>query len=299
MYSKTSKAIKLLLLFPALSFLPIPLAYRLARMLAPMDGKALEDYCTGLENGIKRVLTTEGFPTKDIQACIRENLNMLSMEIMDSFTVPRMGPEKIGLLSSITGVEHIKEASRKGKGLIIATSHFGRLLMTPFTLGIMGVKVRSLSQDVSKNNPYLDWVDRIYLQNKVKKLYKTSRIKGITLGEDLREIYRALRKNDILFILMDAYPPGVTRLEGHPFLGGVLKLPTGIERISQRSKAPLVYASVKPAKEWRVKVEIRPIEGYGKHAFESAVKELEKDVSKQPCQWWQWGYMSAMWSPTA
>ncbi len=297
MHHKILKAVKLLGLFPAISLLPMPAAYKLATILKPMNGKDLKNYICGMESGIRLVLDERSPAVGDVHQCIKNNLNMLSMEIMDAFIVPRLTPKSIGRLCTISGIEQIRLALKQKRGLIIATAHFGRLLMIPFTLGILGVKVRSLSQDISKKNPYIDWVDRAYLQNKVKKLYKTSKIRGITLGEDLREIYKALRKNQILFILMDAYPPGITRLQARPFLGGSLRLPTGIQRISQRTKAPLVYAAVKPDRNWRVKVKIDPIPGYGPEAFEEAVRKLEADIAKQPCQWWQWGYMNTMWTP--
>ncbi len=291
------KASKLFVIFPLLSLLPMGMAYRLCTLFQPLSGEDLENYVTGAITGIKKVLTGGMLPQLDLEVCMKENLEMLSMEIMDNFIVPGIHPERFSNICTITGLEHIQEALMKGRGLIVVTGHFNRLLMTPYAIGISGLGIRNLSQDISRKNPYLDWVDRIYLAKKVRRLYETSRAKGITLGENIKAIFNALGKNETIFILLDAYPHNMRKFGIHPFLGGRIKLATGIERISQRTRTPLVYSITKPDGAWRVRTEISPLEGFGHEAFAQAVKRFERDLANCPCQWWQWGFMNSMWEP--
>jgi len=295
--SKFSKAIRLLALYPAISHLPMGAAYALARFISPMDRAFRTSYMAQWKQGIQRINTKKQLvPASKLDACVKEHLTMLSWEAVDTCLVPRLTPERMKTLSRISGLEHIREALKLKKGLIIVTSHFCRLNMTAYTLGHLGIKNGILSQVVDKDNPHLDWVDRIYLTKKLQHYYRLTGGTGLTLKDNPRLIYRALERNEIMVILMDAFPHTIRNFYEVPFLGGTLKLPKGIARISQRTGAPLVYSVVKPRSEWKVSVELRPINGTGEEGFREACKELEKDVKALPCQWWQWPYMHTMWN---
>ena len=291
-----SKAARLLVAYRILSAFPIPVAYSLASLISPMDKGFRESYMRQWVKGLEKCLRQgKGLMIEDKTRCIKEHLHMLSLETLDSYLVPRLSPLQMEKLSRIEGIQHLKNALSKGKGVIIATAHFCRLNMTAYTLGHMGVRNGILSQAVDKDNPYLDWIDRRFLTKKLAKYYKVTKGPGLTLKNNPRHIYRALKKNEIMVILMDAYPDTVKNFYNVPFLGGTLRLPRGIARISQKTESPIVYSVVRPRKKWKVEVEIRPTTGIGEGAFFQAVKKLEQDILDMPCQWWQWAYMDTMW----
>jgi len=291
-----SKAARLLMAYPVLSLFPMSLAYSLAALISPMDRNFRQSYMRQWVKGLEKcILQGKGLKIEDRNKCIKKHLHMLSLEALDSYLVPRLNPSQMKKLSHIEGVHHIEKALSRGKGLIIATSHFCRLNMTAYSLGHMGVRNGILSQAVDKDNPYLDWIDRRFLTKKLKKYYEVTKGPGLTLKDNPRHIYRALKRNEIMVILMDAYPETVRNFYHVPFLGGTLKLPRGIARISQKTESPIVYSVVKPRKKWQVKVEIRPTAGIGEDAFFQTVKEFRQDILDMPCQWWQWAYMNTMW----
>jgi len=295
--SKISKASRLLLLYPCLSLLPMSLAYEMARFFSPMDRSFQKDYMNHWAQGLQKCLNKgKAFRVNNIKACIKEHITMLSLEALDSCIVPRLHPKQMNRLSKIDGLHHIKTALEQGKGLIIATTHFCRLNMTAYTLGHMGIRNGILSQTVDDDNPYLDWIDRKFLSNKLKRYYRLTMGPGLTLKDSPRRIYRALEKNEIMVILMDAYPDSVKKFYNVPFLGGTLKLPKGIARISKHTGSPLVYSVVRPRGKWGVEVNIRPLPGVGEEPFFQAVREFEKDIKELPCQWWQWAYMNTKWT---
>ncbi len=296
MFKVISKASRLFVFYPVFSILPIPLAYRLASFFSPMERSFTKKYMDQWRRGLERCMNLGGaFKVDNVAGCVRQHLKMLSMETLDSYMVPRLKPEQMTRLSQIEGLEHIKSANAKGRGLIIVTSHFCRLNMTAYTLGKFGIRNGILSQSVDNDNPYLDSLDRRFLTLKLRKYYKITGGPGLTLRDNPRKILRALERNEIMVILMDAYPDEVRNFFHVPFLGGVLKLPKGIARISKRTGSPLVYSVVKPIDRWKVNIEIRPLLGIGEEAFYQAVNELERDVKELPCQWWQWAYMHSMW----
>ncbi len=294
-FGQIKKALKLLALFPALSCLPPSAAYRIASLIPPMDDKALKSYLAGMRTGLARCLGDKIGNGDVLEDFLKRHVNMLAMEALDSYIIPKQTGKTIGRISVLHGKTHLDKALSQGKGVIIVTAHYGRLNMLAYTLGLMGQNTGILTQNIGKDNPLLDWVDRKYLQKKLKSYYQVTKGTGITLGDNQRKIFRALGRNEAMVILMDAYHPDFRNMREHPFLGGTIKLPTGIERISERTRSPLVYGIVKGGQGWRVRAELRPIDGYGKEAFDRAVEELEKDVRERPWDWWQWGYMNSMW----
>jgi len=295
-FRQISKATRLLLFYRAISFLPISIGYRIAPILYPMDRNFKNKYMGQWKKGLKICIEEANLPCiPDIEACASEHLRMLSYEALDSYLVPRIKPVYMKRLCKVYGTSHIKATLKKGNGLIIVTSHFCRVNMIPYSLGHMGIKNGFLSQSVDKDNPYLDWVDRYYLKNKLKKIYRVTKGPGITLKDNPRLIYKALEKNAVMSIPMDAFFDTIKKFYHVPFLGGTIRMARGIARISAKTKAPMVYAVVKPEKKWQVRVEISPIEQIGEEGFFISVKEFEKDVMTMPCQWWQWPYMESMW----
>ena len=296
MFGKPLKAFKLFFIYPALSFFPMGLAYRLSLLFSPMDRAFKKEYMNQWKSGLKKCAKAGGvLKVENEHACAKRHLEMLSMEALDSVLVPRLAPKQMKRLASVSGTEHIFDALHEKKGLIIVTAHYSRLNMTAYALGHMGIKNGILSQSVDRDNPYLDWIDRIYLKRKLKKYYKVTRGPGLTLKDSPRLIYKALEKGQIMVILMDAYPDTLKRFYNVPFLGGVLKLPLGIARISKKTGAPLVFAAVRPRMDWKVQVKISPIPATGEEGLRLAAIKLEKEIKKDPCQWWQWPYMNTMW----
>ncbi len=296
---KLSKASRLLFLYPALSLLPLRLAYRLASHVSPFDKSFEKKYMSQWKLGLERLMNAGAFPDNTelhLNRCVKKHLRMLSWEAVDSYLVPRLSPERMTHLSQVTGVEYLQEALKQEKGVIIVTAHFCRLNMTAYSLGHLGIKNGILSQSVDKDNPYLDWVDRIYLKRKLARYYGVTRGTGLTLKDNPRLIYRALERNEIMIILMDAFPDSVRNFYNIPFLNGNLKLPKGIARISQKTGSPMVFSVVRPEDKWKVRVEISPISGIGEQGLMEACRKLEQNVRELPCQWWQWPYMQVMWS---
>ncbi len=302
MLDQLSKAARLLFFYPALSLFPISFAYKVAPLISPMPGGFQKRYMRKWVAGMKRCMELGNLvlsDEKDIYACARNHVRMLSYEALDTFLVPRLTPLKMKKISRVNGTKHIEAALERKKGLIIVTSHFCRLNMTAYSLGHMGIRNGILSQSVGKDNPYLDWVDRLFLKNKLKRYYKVTKGPGLTLKDNPRLIYKALERNEIMVILLDAFPDTIKNFYHLPFLGGTICLARGIARISKKTGAPLVYATVKPEEEWQVKVELEPVAKTGEEGFFETVRKFEADVRQLPCQWWQWPYMESMWQETA
>ena len=294
---QAAKAIRVLGVFPLISLLPLPTAYSIATLIGKLDAGRDTPYLQGLSAGLKRCFPDLADRPQMLKQWLKNHCCMQAREMLDAYVIGRQTGRSIGRLSEISGRQYLTHALEKGRGVIIVLSHYSRLNMLACTLGLTGQQTGILSQAVDRRNPFLDWVDRTYLQNKLRIYYRITKGTGVTLEDDLRGIYRALKANEAVVILLDAYNPRLRRFREYPFLGGTLSLPTGIERISGATKAALVYGVVKES-GWRVKAEIRPLPGTGAEAMAQAVRELEQDVSERPWEWWQWGFIKTMWHPT-
>ncbi|MDL1959660.1 MAG: hypothetical protein LWX01_09000 [Deltaproteobacteria bacterium] len=293
---QAAKAIRMLGVFPLISLLPLPVAYSIATWIGTLDSRRESPYIKDLRAGLKRCFPYLEDRPDVLRRWLKNTCCMQAREMLDAYVIGRQTGRSIGRLSEISGRQYLTHALENGRGVIIVLSHYSRLNMLACTLGLTGQQTGILTQAVDRRNPFLDWVDRTYLRNKLRTYYRITKGTGVTLEDDLRGIYRALKANEAIVILLDAYNPRLRRFRKYPFLGGKLYLPTGIERISVATKAALVYGVVKE-NGWRVKAEIRPLPGTGAEAMLQAVRELEQDVSERPWEWWQWGYMNTMWYP--
>jgi len=293
---QAAKAIRMLGVFPLISLLPLPMAYNIATWIGTLDSRRESPHIKGLRAGMKRCFPDLADRPEILKQWLKDHCCMQAREMLDAYVIGRQTGRSIGRLSKISGRQYLTHTLEKGRGVIIVLSHYSRLNMLGCTLGLAGQSTGSLSQAVDRRNPFLDWVDRAYLRNKLRTYYRITKGTGVTLEDDLRGIYRALKTNEAVVILMDAYNPRLRRFREYPFLEGKLCLPTGIERIGGATKAALVYGVVKE-NGWRVKAEIRPLPGTGAEAMAQAVRELEQDVAERPWEWWQWGYINTMWHP--
>ena len=293
---QAAKAIRMLCVFPLISMLPLPVAYNIATWIGTLDSRRESPYIKGLRAGMKNCFPDLADRPEVLKQWLKKHCCMQAREMLDAYVIGRQTGRSIGRLSEISGRQYLTHALEKGRGVIIVLSHYSRLNMLPCTLGLTGQQTGVLTQAVDRRNPFLDWVDRTYLRNKLQTYYRITKGTGVTLEDDLRGIYRALKANEAVVILLDAYNPRLRRFREYHFLGGKLCLPTGIERISVATKATLVYGVVKE-NGWRVKAEIRPLPGTGAEAMVQAVREFEQDMLERPWEWWQWGYMNTMWHP--
>jgi len=294
-FKQIRKAARLLALFRAVSFLPLSAAYALASVIGYIDAIFKNSYLSAVTSGMEYVKTGKfSLSQSQVQDYVKRHSQMMAREVLDSYRVPRLGVEQISRISSISGLASLRQSLQEGRGAIILVCHYSRLNMVALTLGHMGISTGIITQCVDRRNIMLDWVDRIYLQEKLRKYRQVSRGTLVTLEDNLRPIYKAISANEPVIMLMDAWHPRFRKFNHYPFLGGEIRLPAGALRIGMKTGAPMFYGVVRE-RGWQVDVALTDLPGPADTSLNTAVNLLEADVIERPWEWWQWYNIAELW----
>lgn len=302
-----SKRLRYYGVFRPLAQLPLPLAYRAATAVGRYDAwRQKSSARRAIATGLRRA-----FPQPAAAVLCQwstAHMTMLAREVLDVFVMSKLTPASGNRLlnlhpDALATLRAARQAdaagSRPGKlrsqrGVIIAMAHYGRLNMLLLALALAGEKLGMLTMVTDRRNPDLDPVDRVYINRKIKTLLDHIGGRWVTVGDDLRGLYRGLYRGETIVILFDIYAE--QRAFEVPFLGGTLSIRRGIQRLAEKTGAAVVYG-VAHERGYGIEAELRPLPNDPEGALRAAVVELERDVINAPWLWWQWGVLDYIWSP--
>lgn len=279
--------------FPFIARLPTTVPWRLASVLGRETRAEREQLIPWLEGVFAQV-----FPGADASLHLewaRNHLAMLAQEMVDAMAFDRLGRFG-GPAVQLAGEELVHSLSRAGRGFILVLNHYDRLLTAPVALAKAGIVTDVLTMPVL-DNPELSGAQRRFLLRKIKGYTSVTGGRWHTTSEGLRPVHESLRAGRAWVILADAWRPEFGRLRSHPFLGGRLQLPTGIERLAQSTGVPLLQATTYSRRPDRMEVLIEALPEDPVQAINQVVQRLERDVRARPWAWWQWGLWGQMWQP--
>ncbi len=129
-----------------------------------------------------------------IKATARESFRHTGMTLAEFFLrQPRITPEEIDREVRFEGQEHYEAAFARGKGVLLITAHYGNWEMMGPRLATAGYPVSAISR--TADDPGLE---RMIETNRTR-----SGLKQIPRRQAAREGLGALRRNEILAILLD------------------------------------------------------------------------------------------------
>jgi len=278
--------------FPLLARLPTTLPWYLAGWLghqASVAERATVHYLIQL--------FAQVFPDRSISeygAWARQYLDMLACEMVDALAFDRLD-RRGGPKVSVDGWNHAQALLGQGRGVILVVNHWDRLLTAPVVLARRGgVRVNVLTMPVH-DNPELDPVMRRFLLRKIRCFTTACGGQWRSTDSSMRAIYEDLSRGGVWLILADAWRPEFSRLREHPFLGGMLRLPTGLERLTRTTGAALLQGWTDSDGPTRLRVTFRPLPDDGPAAVDAVIRHLEQQVVTRPWAWWQWGVFNRMW----
>ena len=132
------------------------------------------------------------------------------------------------------------------------------------------------------------YVDRPDADDEI--VFDAIRARLMEIGEAVKDLAPSVTKTE----------PGIpwneiARMRDHPFLGGYLRLPTGIERLAQSTGVPLLHACTRSLAPDKLAVEVEAMSGPPQVAIDTIIGRLERDVRERPWAWWHWGLWDQMW----
>jgi len=193
--------------------------------------------------------------------------------------------EEIRRRIPVSGKEHLDAALAKGKGVIALSAHFGNFFLLGSRLALEGYPIHVLI-----NQPRDSQVSR--LMDEYRWRIKQRTIHAKPRHEALRELHRALRRNEIAIIIADEYRSG----EGVevPFFGRPVVARRGPATLASRTGAAVVPVYLMRRPDDSLNLVIQPeldLCRPGKNR--AGIKEntarmtrwLEETVSREPEQW--------------
>jgi KDO2-lipid IV(A) lauroyltransferase len=106
----------------------------------------------GLEN-LTRALGDELSPA-DRQRVLRDCWRHFGRITLDTLCFPRFGPADVNRLIRYEGLEHLREAYAKKKGVLVFTAHFGHWELSGLMQGYLGLPLALVARPL--DNPYLE-----------------------------------------------------------------------------------------------------------------------------------------------
>jgi KDO2-lipid IV(A) lauroyltransferase len=207
----------------------------------------------------------------------------LGRNMADAFRIPCYNSQNIDRYVRAKGLEKLDRALQKGKGVIALAGHVGNwelmggyLVMKGYTVNVVGAPI------------YDSRLDDLVVNNRLQ-----SGMKYIARGSATREIIRALRRNEIVGLLIDQ---DTRHVDGVfvDFFGEKAYTPVGPVILAMKTQAAIVPMAVHIQKDNSHLVEIdeeldlifTDDENYSRiHNTQICSDAIEKFIRKYPTQW--------------
>ena len=180
-----------------------------------------------IQSNVRHALGAEA-TAAEIDAVARCIFHNLLKNYFDLLWLPAQKREKIAPLVKIYGEEHIAEAAAFNKGLIALSIHLGNVeLMTQFK-AITDHKLNVVAEHI-KN-------ERLYQY--IVSLRQSPGINIIPVDTGLREVFRALKRNEFVGLVFDRDVNESGRVI--PFFGSPARLPDGYAVLALKLGVPVL-----------------------------------------------------------
>jgi len=180
---------------------------------------------------------------------------------------------------ALCGAEHIDRALARGRGLILATFHFGNWELAGLLLARRGYPITTVAGEQLRPG----WTDQ------VKALKNAYGIRVVGRGASIRSIYRDARCNRAIVLHLD----GDLFEGGHqaPLLGRNVLVPRGPAHLSRVLDCPIAFAYCRRSERDELEVIVEPAEDPPADEREELrltkrlIARVEKSVLEDPGQW--------------
>ncbi len=219
--------------------------------------------------------------------------------LVDWLRLPRVPVEQIDRAVRSVGWEHLDEALRAGKGVIFCSFHLGNWEMAAGVLAARGYAV----------NVVVDSFDPPKLNDLIQSVRTTKGVTIIPLENSATKIIRALRRNEILALLIDRPSLG----GGVPvrLCGEETALPAGAAQLALRTGAKIITGAIVRQADNTILGTIAPpvdpvstgdFPGDVQRLTQLTVDRIEEWVRQYPDQWYMfrrmWPHQTAAASGT-
>jgi lauroyl/myristoyl acyltransferase len=283
-------------IFRLIIFIGRPFPTRVAYFVAPMIADICYVFYRGgrraLHQNLSRVLGTSD--RRVLGRMARRSLRNFSKYVVDFIHFYSMSAEDIRRRIVFDDFEPLNAAVAEGKGIIFVTLHFGNWDMGAAGLAAYGYPVDAIAEtfELPKMNELVQGYRRQLGMNIIP-------MERIGPG-----VLRALRRGDILALLIDVPAPGAS--VPVDFFGAPVEVPAGPARLALRTGARVIPAvlarepdrdeMIRPILDFNVRLEPSGDEEQDvRELTQQIMSSLERFIRQYPDQWFMF---RLLWSAT-
>ncbi|MGD8396477.1 MAG: lysophospholipid acyltransferase family protein [Candidatus Eiseniibacteriota bacterium] len=243
-----------------------------------------------LANGRHRRITHE-----NLQACLGEELGPDGVRrvaravwrhfgriTFDTLALPRLGPDSVGRLVHYEGLEHLREATARGRGVLAFSAHFGHWELAAVMQAHLGYPLALITRPL----------DNVRLERLLARLRGCSGNRVVHKRDAVKEMLRALNRKMGVAILIDqdARDAGIFV----PYFGRLASTTPTLALLAARTGAALLPCFAVPRPDGSYHITYGPIvewESSGdratdvQHLTERCTAIVESWVRRHPEAW--------------
>lgn len=275
------------LLLHTVSLFPEKAIYALGRMLSSIYYNiAHRNRKLALEN-LKIALGDE-LKAKQRKEIARESFRTMGSIVLDTIRFKDFSADKIKELISIDGIEYLKTAFKKNKGVIVVSAHMGSFTLIGSRLSVEGYKATFVARHA--RNKKIEQIIMGFCRQVGQKI-----IFNRPILTCMRRSIKVLSRNEILIIELDQNF-GTEGLEVN-FFGRPAMVATGPIKLSFSTGAVILPMFIIRKNDLSHVVKIEPpIEIYGcsdedkdiKGNLQQIIDVIETYIRRYPGQWVNW-----------
>jgi len=270
--------------------IPPRCGYRLAEQLGALFyGRAASR--RAVSDNVSHILG-EPADSPRVQTVVQQVFRNQAKNYFDLLRVASLSAEEIRKsVHQIIGLEHLDAALARGRGVVLVTGHFGNFDLAGQILAVNGYKVTAVAEHLRP--------ERLFRY--VRAMRESHGLSFIPIDRPLRDIFRALRTNEIVGLALDRNVTDEGRLT--EFFGQAARLPDGYLRLAWRTEAALIVAFCRRLPDNTFVITVEPeVELDHSNDFERDAKAnmrkvlsiFEAYLSRYPDQW---VYFQPVWLP--
>jgi Kdo2-lipid IVA lauroyltransferase/acyltransferase len=244
----------------------------------------------------KRIIAMESLQIAFGREKTQEELQLIAKNCFNNFARGMIDliyfidrPKEIEAKVTISGKEYLDQALSGGKGAIIVSAHFGDFILMYLRIILAGYKINVIMRR-TRDKEFEQYISDFRQENEIKTIYDLPPRKCV------QESLQALRRNELLFILLDQNYGGDSRVFVD-FFGHKAATAAGPVVFANRTDSPILPMFIlgKGGLEHKIIID-PPIEleqGEESQAFlirnvAKISKIIEKYVRLYPHEWGGW-----------
>ncbi len=270
--------------------LPVGFSYLVATVVGDVVYLTWSRGRTNTIHNFRRVLGVDA-PEIEVRRTARRSFHNYHRSMVDFLRLPRLSPAEAEQITDVQGWEHLEDALREGKGVLLVGTHFGNWDMAGLALAARDYSVNAIGDGFGSKQ----------IEEWVKSSREARGIRIIPLyNGGLKRVFYALRRNEAVGIVFDR-PGGQDGVEVE-FFGEKTSFPPGPAALALRTGAPLIvgYLVRRPDGTYVGEMDrIEDLHGSGqcdediRRATQVIVDRFEDYIRRYPDQWYMF---RRMWS---